>query len=334
MAIGIDCDRSFVEVEGVRTAYYRRGTGPTVVLLHGGAPGACSDLHWFRNFAVLADAGFDVVAFDQPGFGHSEVPFDWALEFRYRHALEFLRSLDVESLFLVGSSIGGLLGTLLAYRLKDGRGPGVEGLLLAAPFPHFEMAEDARAKYLGHRSRLAGVEANFESVQALCRNTFYNASLATDDIVRLRLSMLRGDNWIAYRKRTEVGNAFDAGHIQSAPLDTPTLIVWGVNDKSIPPEVGFQAVDHFTDAQFLFLPRCGHWPQTEQTSAFNRAALGFLQSVMRHEGPYGERLDNNHGTQGRAIAFPSAGDPADTGREPAGRPAREGIKIAAGAAGK
>ncbi len=27
---------------------------------------------------------------------------------------------------------------------------------------------------------------------------------------------------------------------------------------------------HFSDAEFVFLPRCGHWPQTEHAGHFNR----------------------------------------------------------------
>jgi 2-hydroxy-6-oxonona-2,4-dienedioate hydrolase len=278
MVIGIDCERSFISIEGVRTCYYRRGHGPTVVLMHGGAPGACSDLNWFRNFDVLVNAGYDVVAFDQPGFGHSAAPPDWTLEFRYRHTLAFLQALGINSVSLIGNSIGGLLSILLAYRLKKGGGIRVEGLVLAAPFPQFEMSEEARRKYLTHRSRLAGVEANFASVQALCRNTFYNPDRATDEIVKLRLSMLEGDNWVAYRKRIEVGNAFDTAGIQGETLNVPAVVIWGLNDRSIPAEVGMQAMEHFTNAQFLFLPHCGHWPQTEQASAFNRTVLAFLET--------------------------------------------------------
>jgi 2-hydroxy-6-oxonona-2,4-dienedioate hydrolase len=283
MKIGIESRRQFMTVEGVKTAYYREGSGPTVVLLHGGAPGACADLNWFSNFHVLVDAGFEVIAFDQPGFGHSGAPSDWTLEFRYQHARAFLEALGVQSLYLIGNSIGGLLSTLLAYRLKASPELRIEGLILAAPFPHFEMSGAAREKYLVHRIRLTGVEATYGSVQALCRHTFHNPDRATDPIVELRLSMLQGDNWIAYRKRAEVGNTFDTEAIQGQPLDTPALIVWGLNDKSIPPEIGVQAMEHFSDAQFLFLPHCGHWPQTEQATTFNHAALGFLQSLKARD---------------------------------------------------
>src|SRR5687768_15378480 len=88
--------RRYLDVLGVRTAYHRAGCGPVLVLLHGSSPGACSELNWFRNFDALVDAGFDVLAIDQPGFGYSSVPQDHGIEFRYRHAAAVLHALEVE----------------------------------------------------------------------------------------------------------------------------------------------------------------------------------------------------------------------------------------------
>jgi pimeloyl-ACP methyl ester carboxylesterase len=39
-------------------------------------------------------------------------------------------------------------------------------------------------------------------------------------------------------------------------------------------------MQHFSDGQFLFVPHCGHWPQTEQAAVFNRAMLGFLDDLQ------------------------------------------------------
>ena len=47
------------------------GNGPTVVLLHGGGPGASSWSNFGRNIAVLSEH-FHVIAIDQPGHGHSD----------------------------------------------------------------------------------------------------------------------------------------------------------------------------------------------------------------------------------------------------------------------
>ena len=51
--------------------YHEAGAGPTVVLLHGGGPGASSWSNFGRNIGVLAQH-FRVLAVDQPGYGHSD----------------------------------------------------------------------------------------------------------------------------------------------------------------------------------------------------------------------------------------------------------------------
>src|SRR6202012_3064649 len=47
------------------------GKEQTVVLLHGGGPGAASWTNFSRNIPVLAER-FHVLAVDQPGYGHSD----------------------------------------------------------------------------------------------------------------------------------------------------------------------------------------------------------------------------------------------------------------------
>jgi 2-hydroxy-6-oxonona-2,4-dienedioate hydrolase len=287
--VGISSPLLFIEIDGIRTGYYRKtppqaangqAPAPTLILLHGGAPGACADLNWFQNFDVLADAGYDVVAYDQPGFGHSAAPADHSIEFRYRHALAFMKSLEVDAVHLVGNSIGGLLSTLLSHRLKAGEGPRIKSMVLAAPFPYFDPPEAAKTKLQQHRARLGSIEATFDSVRSLCLNTFSQARQVSDEIVNLRLSMLQGDRWSAYQQRSQVSREFDQEEIRNTQLATPTLMIWGLNDRSLPCEIGLEAFNYFTNARFLFLPDCGHWPQTECAPAFNQATLQFLSEQL------------------------------------------------------
>lgn len=63
-----------VDVDGpLKLHYHEAGVGndQTVVLLHGGGPGAASWTNFSRNIAVLA-RHFHVLAVDQPGYGHSD----------------------------------------------------------------------------------------------------------------------------------------------------------------------------------------------------------------------------------------------------------------------
>src|SRR5688572_14303839 len=95
----------YVQVDGTNTFYMEAGHGEPVVLIHGAAPGACSKIHWKRNIDDLANAGFRVYAFDQPGFGHTANPEDHSLEYRVAHAGSFIEALGLDRFHVVGSSV-------------------------------------------------------------------------------------------------------------------------------------------------------------------------------------------------------------------------------------
>src|SRR5262245_18241153 len=51
---------AYVDVEGVRTYYVRKGPGPALLLLHGQPPGASLHVVWEPNLDYFAEAGFTV----------------------------------------------------------------------------------------------------------------------------------------------------------------------------------------------------------------------------------------------------------------------------------
>ena len=105
----------FVDVEGIRTRYFEKGTGETVVLVHGGSfgstTGACSAEDWDLNFDGLAE-WFHVVAIDKLGQGYTGNPKsddDYTMHATVQHAWATLRALGIEGAHLVGHSRGGYL---------------------------------------------------------------------------------------------------------------------------------------------------------------------------------------------------------------------------------
>src|SRR4029078_3347603 len=71
----------FVSVDGLNLRYIEEGEGPAVILLHGASLVSSADV-FIRNLAPLARAGFRAIAFDQPGFGLSDVPADLSPAYR------------------------------------------------------------------------------------------------------------------------------------------------------------------------------------------------------------------------------------------------------------
>jgi len=109
---------SFIEVEGVRLHYIRKGEGTPVVLLHGGVLRADD---FARVMELAAARGYDAIAFDRPGYGHSgRPPQDRATpadQARLIHGA--LKALGVEKPIVVGHSWSGLLALICALRYPD-----------------------------------------------------------------------------------------------------------------------------------------------------------------------------------------------------------------------
>ena len=82
------------------------GNGETIVLLHGGGPGASSWSNFGRNIAVLA-RHFHVLAVDQPGYGHSSKHTEHEQYNRYsaNALLGLFDHLGIERAALVGNSL-------------------------------------------------------------------------------------------------------------------------------------------------------------------------------------------------------------------------------------
>ena len=95
----------FVDVLGIRTHYITAGKGGLpLVLIHGGSPGASAGLSWKNNIDALAEAGIEVYAFDQPGYGHTDIPSDHSSAFRLAHAKAFIEAMDLGEYCVMGNS--------------------------------------------------------------------------------------------------------------------------------------------------------------------------------------------------------------------------------------
>ena len=110
----------------------RWGSGPPVVLIHGGS-GAWS--HWIRNIEALATR-HTVWAIDVPGCGESALPDPLTVEALADNVERGLLQLMAghESVDLVAFSFGSPIATMLAARLKRRIG---NLILLGARFVHY-----------------------------------------------------------------------------------------------------------------------------------------------------------------------------------------------------
>ena len=105
----------YIDVDGIKTRYFEKGSGPVVVLFHGGHFGShdaadCAE-DWSLNFDGLAER-FHVFAVDKIGQGFTDNPKrdeDYTMAAVVQHAYGSLRTLGLRNVHPVGHSRGAYL---------------------------------------------------------------------------------------------------------------------------------------------------------------------------------------------------------------------------------
>jgi pimeloyl-ACP methyl ester carboxylesterase len=127
----------FMTVEGIRLRYVDRGSGTPVLLLHGNG----SMVEDFVASGIMDNApGHRFIAFDRPGFGHSERPAgrSWGPFEQASLLLRALAHLEIERPIIVGHSWGALVALAIALQSAEH----VAGLVLMSgyyyPMPRAE----------------------------------------------------------------------------------------------------------------------------------------------------------------------------------------------------
>lgn len=102
------------------------GSGPTVVFLHGSW---CDSSQWLQVVELMG-MDYHCLAPDLLGFGSSAFPnIHYSIELEVECLAEYLESLNLKSVYLVGHSLGGWIAASYALKYLDR----VQGLVLVAP---------------------------------------------------------------------------------------------------------------------------------------------------------------------------------------------------------
>jgi len=278
-------DDRFIQVRSIRTRYWEAGSGGSAVLLLHGI--GCSVLEWERNVEPLA-AQHRVFAVDLMGFGLSDKPAHESYDIPRlaRFALDFLSARGVEKAHLAGNSLGGRLALDCAITHPDR----VASLLLVDP-----AGVDGPDTLL--EFRLATVpllgelltRPNPMGTRMLWNKAFADpAPFVTDELVRTKVALARMPGAHAAfleTLRSFVGlrgfraDAVAALHASLPRVTAPTRVVWGKDDRFVPPAHAEALRRLLPDVEIDLWERCGHAPQIECAQRFNESALAFWQRI-------------------------------------------------------
>ncbi|MGL4306962.1 MAG: 4,5:9,10-diseco-3-hydroxy-5,9,17-trioxoandrosta-1(10),2-diene-4-oate hydrolase [Mycobacteriaceae bacterium] len=254
------------------------GNGPTIVLLHGGGPGASSWTNYSQNIAVLSQS-FHVLAVDQPGFGLSDKPVDHPQYFTHSAGAlkDFFDTVKIDKAALIGNSLGG--GTAVRFALdfpdRAGRlvlmGPGGLSINLFAADPTEGVRNLSKFAY----------EPTRENLESFIRIMVFNQKLVTDQLIDERFASASTKESLAAMKA--MGKSFSSSDFEQGmlwreayKLRQRVLLIWGREDRVNPLDGALVALKTIPRAELHVFGGCGHWAQLEKFTEFNRLATNFL----------------------------------------------------------
>ncbi len=256
-----------VEVDGLRVAYERAGTGPPLVLLHGYV--GDGPTLWRRQLEGLC-ADFTVVAWDAPGAGGSSDPPESFGMAGYADCLAgFIRRLGLERPHVAGLSFGGALALEL-YR-RHAAVP--RTLVLASAYAGW--AGSLPAEVVRQRLQQALVLADLspEKFAGTLLPTMFSPTTPPEVAEAFRANML-GFHPAGVRAMARACAEDLRGVLPHVRV--PTLLVYGDQDVRASLTVAQDLHAAITGSTLVVLPDAGHICNIEVPEAFNRAVRSFL----------------------------------------------------------
>ncbi|MDH1477036.1 alpha/beta fold hydrolase [Comamonas thiooxydans] len=254
------------------------GSGPAIIMLHGGGPGASGWSNYYRNIEVLVNAGYRVLLIDSPGFNKSaEILTDIPRPLiNARASKGVMDALGIDQAHFVGNSMGGAsaMSFSLEFPERMGRlvlmGPGAQGPSIFQP----QLSEGVK------RMMRLYAEPNHENFNAMLEVFVYAPQAITEELRQGRWNNIQSN-------LTHLKNFVESSRLcphskwdltaRFPEIAHKTLITWGRDDRFVPIDHGLRMVNTFQDSRLHIFAKCGHWAQWEHAEEFNQLLIAFLK---------------------------------------------------------
>jgi 4,5:9,10-diseco-3-hydroxy-5,9,17-trioxoandrosta-1(10),2-diene-4-oate hydrolase len=270
-----------VQVGQRRIHVTEKGAGYPLLMLHGGGPGATGVSNYTRNIDAFA-AHFRVVVPDMPGYGQSTKGVDRADPFGdlARSMLGLLDALGIDRAHAIGNSYGGACALRMALDVPSR----ISSMVLMGPGGINTTRQFPTKGLMRLLSFYGGGGPSREKVADLLRNYLvYDGSQISDDLIDLRYQSSIDPEVIAkppLQRPAGLGAALRMDFTRDDRLrscQTPTLTVWGADDKVNRPSGGPTLQKLMPNCDLYMVSKTGHWVQWERADEFNALTLAFLQ---------------------------------------------------------
>ena len=261
----------YAKIRGLSIAYVKAGSGPALVLLHGGLN--CNSKVWEPQIKALSN-NFTIVAWDAPGTGKSQdTPEDFNLDEWADCLAGLFDTIGINQAHILGLSWGGLLAQVFYDR-----------------YPTYVISLILCDTYTGWKGSLTDSAFNARMKAALA-----DASLPPNEIALKYLPSMFSDT-APTKLNEELLNILSSDFhpngframVKTLAIDTrellpkikvPTLLLWGESDKRSTMNVAKQFHSSINGSRLEIITGAGHVSNMENPEAFNKVVKNFCLSV-------------------------------------------------------
>ena len=251
-----------VNINNLNVYYEITGQGNPVLLLHGWGV----DISSFRSIIDFLQKNYKVIALDSPGFGKSDIPESpWDVGSYSAFLAAFMNQTGLTKTDIIAHSFGGRIAIRLAVEQPEiinklilVNSSGIKPCRTYKYYFKTFLAKTGKiaSKFLGEPGNKFKKmiyehigSKDFQNAGAM-RNTFIK--IINEDLQPLLKNII-----------------------------TPTLLIWGENDKETPVYMGKIMEKEIKDSGLVILKNAGHYSYLDQFHQFCTIVNNFLQTKIK-----------------------------------------------------
>ena len=266
---------SFLEINGANIHYRDEGSGEPLVLIHGWA----SSLHTWDDWTEILKEDFRVIRLDLPGFGLTGPvdTADYSAEYFAEIVKGLLDELNIGKSHIAGNSMGGRVTASFASNYPER----TDKIILLNAAGYITESSDT----LGFiNTKIISFMARYITpryiVRTMIKDVYADADKLTEEtVIRYQKMLLReGNRSVIFRvlESSDTGLMNESEKEKLNNIKSPALIMWGDEDRWIPPEHAYLFENDIPDSRVIMYEDAGHVPMEEIPVRSALDAAGFL----------------------------------------------------------